>query len=230
MLDQDVVNLIHFLRWNPTYSIPRIENYFSRPIHEVFFCDRDTTPEDDASDYMDGNKLPKPLRNFILHVDEQMTTVPPTHFMFGFPVNTAEPRRPGEKRAAFIAMPYSPEWSKGVADTIVTAGHEEGFACIVSRDLRKPGSIIEQVWEDIRKAEVLIADLTLHNPNVFYELGLADALGKQCILLQQGNDQPPFDMGQQRCIAYDPADFVTLKDSLTQAFREVKPRYKFDEV
>jgi hypothetical protein len=151
--------------------------------------------------------------------------------MFSFPIKkTIPPRRPGEKRAGFVAMPYAPEWSKKVADTIVTVGNQEGFACVVSRDLRKPGSIIRQVWEDIRKAEVLIVDLTFRNANVIYELGIADALGKQCILLQQGSDKLPFNMGGKRCIAYNHMDLGALKDDLVRAFREVEPRYKFDKL
>ena len=230
MLDQDVVNLIHYLRWQGRYSEAEITKYFRKPIHKVFFCPRDTTPDYDARPYLHGDKLPKQLRQFIEDVDGQLDTPPSTNFMFGFPISKQKPRLPTYPRNAFVAMPYGGSWSRDVEKTIVAVGAKERFNCIVSKHIRKPGSIIEQVWQDIRKSEVFVADLTCRNPNVYYELGLAQALGKPCILLLQKRKRIPFDVGSQRCIRYDSNDKDHLKAELSTAFRQVPPRYRFDEV
>jgi hypothetical protein len=230
MLDLDVVNLLHYLQWQGRYSESEIKKYFRKPIHEVFFCARDTTPDYDAKPYLDGDQLPNQLRHFIEDVDGQLDTPPPVNFMFGFPISKEKPRLPTYPRNAFVAMPYGESWSKDVEKTILAVGAKEKFRSVVSRNLRKPGSIIEQVWQDIRKSEVLVADLTCSNPNVYYELGLAQALGKPCILLLQKKKQIPFDIGRQRCIRYDPKDKKHLKAELSAAFRQVPPRYNFDEV
>jgi nucleoside 2-deoxyribosyltransferase len=44
---------------------------------------------------------------------------------------------------------------------------------------------MQDVWNHINKARIIIADLTTRNPNVFYEVGIAHALGKDVILLTQ---------------------------------------------
>jgi len=230
MLDQDVVNLIHYLRWQARYDGSEIADYFGRPIHEVFFCERDTTPEYDAKPYLRGNKLPAQLRQFLQDVDAQLENPPSNDFMFGFPIAKEEPRKPGAARDAFVAMPYRKSWSAAVESAIVTAGKSRGFNCIVSKHEHRPGSIIEQVWQDIRKSEVLVADLTGSNPNVYYELGLAQAIGKLCILLLQEGKKLPFDVGPQRCISYDPKQPGTLRAKLSRAFNAVAPRYAFDVV
>lgn len=49
-------------------------------------------------------------------------------------------------------------------------------------DITNPGQITPQVITFINSADLVIADLTGHNPNVFYELAIADALEKPVIL------------------------------------------------
>jgi nucleoside 2-deoxyribosyltransferase len=46
-----------------------------------------------------------------------------------------------------------------------------------------PGNIINEIWALVRDAKVLVAELTDKSPNVFYELGLAHALGKPVVML-----------------------------------------------
>ncbi|WP_405433118.1 hypothetical protein [Micromonospora sp. NBC_00617] len=65
------------------------------------------------------------------------------------------------------------------------------------------GKIMDQVWRGIRAARVLVAELTTRNPNVFYELGLAHALGKPVVLVSSGLDETPFDLHHIRVIYYD---------------------------
>jgi hypothetical protein len=73
-------------------------------------------------------------------------------------------------------------------------------------DLFHTGKIIEQVWQGIHSAKVLVAELTTRNPNVFYELGLAHALGKPVVLVSAGEDDVPFDLRHIRVIFYDVRD------------------------
>lgn len=73
-------------------------------------------------------------------------------------------------------------------------------------DLFHTGKIIEQVWQGIHSAKVLVAELTTRNPNVFYELGLAHALGKPVVLVSAGEEDVPFDLRHIRVIFYDVRD------------------------
>jgi hypothetical protein len=69
----------------------------------------------------------------------------------------------------------------------------------------KPGLITVQVIEHIAKARIVIADISFHNPNVFYELALRHASGKPTVQLIRANDRIPFDLEQVRTIKLDTA-------------------------
>ena len=68
------------------------------------------------------------------------------------------------------------------------------------------GKIMDQIWRGIRSANVLVAELTTKNPNVFYELGLAHALEKPVVLVSSNQEDVPFDLRHIRVILYDQAD------------------------
>jgi hypothetical protein len=61
---------------------------------------------------------------------------------------------------------------------------------------------MQDVWLYINQAGIIIGDLTTRNPNVFYEVGLAHAIGKKVILITQNMDDVPFDLRALRCIVY----------------------------
>ncbi|MBW9220912.1 hypothetical protein KKP91_01705 [Methanothermococcus sp. SCGC AD-155-M21] len=85
--------------------------------------------------------------------------------------------------------------------------------------------IIEDILEHIQEARVIIADLTGRNPNVFYELGLAHAMGKEVILITQNLEDVPFDIKHYRCIDYEDsvAGAEKLKERLTNTLKTITP-------
>jgi len=217
-MDRDVVNLIHNLRWNVTVDWGKAQDWL--------FCHEDT-PVDTHQYLENGNQLPIPLRSFVLEVDKQLRDFPKKDFVFGYPLDVP-PRKPGEARPCFIAMPYGPDWFTSVHQTILDAGKAANFDCVLSLNMASAGQIVEQVWQQLRRAETIVADLTGRNANVFYEVGLAHALGKQIIFITQDSDQLPFDVSTSRCIKYLKDDLVTLQKELERAFAAVPQRYKFD--
>jgi hypothetical protein len=70
--------------------------------------------------------------------------------------------------------------------------------------------ILERIYRQIEAADIIIADMTRQNPNVFYEVGYAHAKGKLCILLTSNADDIPFDLKHQRHIVYGKS-IVTLR-------------------
>jgi hypothetical protein len=68
------------------------------------------------------------------------------------------------------------------------------------------GKIMDHTWRGIRAADVLVAELTSKNPNVFYELGLAHALEKPVVLVSSNQEDVPFDLRHIRVILYDQID------------------------
>ncbi|MES2693611.1 MAG: hypothetical protein V4773_09065 [Verrucomicrobiota bacterium] len=89
--------------------------------------------------------------------------------------------------------------------------------------------ILERIYSQIRAADIVIADMTGQNANVFYEVGFAHGLDKLCILLTQNSGDIPFDLKHQRHIVY--AGSIAklqsqLRTSLEWAKTEVANRRK----
>jgi nucleoside 2-deoxyribosyltransferase len=57
--------------------------------------------------------------------------------------------------------------------------------------------------ESIQMADVILADLTRKNANVFYEVGICHALAKPVLLLAQSIDEVPFDLRHRRVLLYE---------------------------
>jgi hypothetical protein len=74
---------------------------------------------------------------------------------------------------------------------------------IRSDQLDKPGLISEQMFRFIFEADLCIAVLTNHNPNVFYELAVAHSAKRPVIILIEKGQQLPFDVSGLRAIKYD---------------------------
>jgi hypothetical protein len=68
------------------------------------------------------------------------------------------------------------------------------------------GKIMDQVWQGINAAKVLVAEVTTRNPNVFYGLGLAHALRKPAVLVSSNENDVPSDLRHIRVIYYDVND------------------------
>jgi hypothetical protein len=68
--------------------------------------------------------------------------------------------------------------------------------------ITKTGSINKSVIEHIYRADLVVADLTDLNPNVFYELGVRHALRNGTILVALEGTKPPFDVGDLRVVFY----------------------------
>jgi hypothetical protein len=59
----------------------------------------------------------------------------------------------------------------------------EGATCVRGDTTISTGILIDKIRSSIQKADVVIADCSGGNPNVFYELGVAHALNKQVVLI-----------------------------------------------
>ncbi len=62
--------------------------------------------------------------------------------------------------------------------------------------------IIQDIVSLIDRSAVIIGDCSGRNANVFYEIGIAHALGKQVILITQNAEDIPFDLAHLRNIRY----------------------------
>jgi hypothetical protein len=72
-------------------------------------------------------------------------------------------------------------------------------------------NMLNKIYNEINKADFIVADLSTKNPNVFYELGYAHALNKTVILLTNNSDDIPFDLKQYQHCIYSMKDLTALK-------------------
>jgi nucleoside 2-deoxyribosyltransferase len=86
-------------------------------------------------------------------------------------------------------------------------------------DSLKSTPIIPDIKEWLAKADLVIADLTNVNPNVYYEVGYADALNKKLILVAQTGTVLGFNISNIRTLFYDnPEDLQQqLRDAIDEA-------------
>jgi hypothetical protein len=86
------------------------------------------------------------------------------------------------------------------------------FDLVVVRadQMGKPGMIGKQVIEHILKSRLVIADLSFHNPNVFYELSLRHATRLPTVQIKRAVDKLPFDLNQYNTISIETRDPYTL--------------------
>ncbi len=84
--------------------------------------------------------------------------------------------------------------------------------------------IVKNVTQSIFEARLVLADVSGSNPNVTYELGLAQAIGKQTIIVCQDVDEVPRDIQGHGLIVYDPNDIETLRKDLENSIKELLTR------
>lgn len=85
-----------------------------------------------------------------------------------------------------------------------------------------PGSIHEDMFSLLLRASIVIADITVHNANVFYELGIRHSLrDRKTILIKcAGYDDTPFDIAGFRYLTYDISDPAKTLDELKLTLKE----------
>jgi YesN/AraC family two-component response regulator len=105
------------------------------------------------------------------------------------------------QKNCFVIMPFSDsksctseEWTEIFNELIKPSIEKSGFNYNCKRSEALAGNIIEDILDELNRADLVIADLTDKNPNVFYELGVRHALRNTTILISQNIDDIPFDL------------------------------------
>src|SRR5271155_2904688 len=116
-------------------------------------------------------------------------------------------------KSAFVIMPFSPTATEDAWDTIYDHVFKPtleqcGYHC--TRAEVSMGSLIASIVEDLIEADLVLADVTDRNANVFYELGVRHALRRETIIVSRGPDHVPSDLKGYWFLTYGikPADVV----------------------
>jgi hypothetical protein len=89
-----------------------------------------------------------------------------------------------------------------------------GLTVVRADKIGKPGMITRQTIEHVVRSKLVIADLSFHNPNVFYELSLRHACRLPTVQIIRSGDRIPFDLDGFRTVKIDTTSIYTLLPSL----------------
>lgn len=117
-----------------------------------------------------------------------------------------------EKPQAFLAMPLKDESSRDLAAVIGSVLREQGVEPLSPTDLAPTSALSEQIYGAIKRANVVVADLTGANPNVLFEVGVALGLNKPVLLISQSpSSDVPADLQAHQVALYRPDDVATVR-------------------
>lgn len=111
-----------------------------------------------------------------------------------------------DKPNIFVIMPFANKFKEIYSDVIKPAMESNlinGYCYRVDDYDSSSGNITRDIVESIGKADVIIADLTSKNANVFYELGLAHCFGEKTIMIAQSTEDIPFDINTFSVVIYE---------------------------
>jgi len=98
-------------------------------------------------------------------------------------------------------MPFSPQFDHVYA-VLQQISEQYGLRCRRADDIWESPAVMQDVVSLIDKSQIVICDCTGRNPNVFYETGIAHALGREVILITQAESDIPFDLRHLRYVSY----------------------------
>lgn len=126
----------------------------------------------------------------------------------------------------FVAMPYGRkqdiDFDAVYADYLKPALAGAGFEVFRADEENRAGDIKTDMFQELLLADLVVVDLTIDNPNVWYELGVRHALRARGVLLVQSDRAyQPFDIYTDRKLRYhlkdgrpDPEHLETDKSAL----------------
>lgn len=107
------------------------------------------------------------------------------------------------RRHVFVAMPFSKDFDDLFHYGIQGAVNSAGMLCERADLSTFTGDVIDWVKQRIATSDLVIADLSTANPNVYLEVGYAWGCGRRTVLLARKADELRFDVQGQRCLLYN---------------------------
>lgn len=134
------------------------------------------------------------------------------------------PSKPQNEKLISVMMPFSPSFS-GTYDAVKRVADYMNLECLRADDIWDNSTFIQDIFDLIFCAKVVVVDFTGRNPNVMYETGIAHTLGKTVIPITQSIDDIPSDLGHHRALKYLPNE-QGYKDLSNELYKRLKVIYQ----
>lgn len=95
------------------------------------------------------------------------------------------------------------------------------FEAIRVDKVNQADSITQTIIDYLLESELVIADITGHNPNAFYEMGYRTSTGKPMIHLREKSEKIPFDISGIRAFDYDLSDLDSVAEVKTRLIKTI---------
>ena len=139
----------------------------------------------------------------------------------------ASMKMPAKK--CFVIIPFADEFEEVFRHAILSAVEQKGYQCERLKEVSGPINIINEIVSNLFEADLVVADLSRLNPNVFYELGIAHAgpPSAPTIMIAERDEKIPFDISVFQVLKYDRGyeGIVNLREGLARQieFAETQP-------
>jgi len=134
-----------------------------------------------------------------------------------------------KEKNCFVISPIGKEESETrkradqVLKHIITpAVKKYGYKPIRADEIDEPGIITSQVIQKIVDSDLVIADLSEKNPNVFYELAIRHAIKKPLIQIIRKDEVIPFDVAATRIIHFDIKDLDSVDNAKNEILKQIE--------
>ena len=137
-----------------------------------------------------------------------------------------------DRAVCFVMMPFGTkpdatgrlvDFNHVYSEIIAPAVKEAGLDCVRADEEHGAGFVHKLMFERLLLSEYAIADLTILNANVYYELGIRHATRPETTVLTMAEGSPlPFDLGPVRALPYKvkkngrPADALASRSALAE--------------
>ncbi|WP_411824633.1 hypothetical protein [Leptospira sp. 'Mane'] len=126
-----------------------------------------------------------------------------------------------DKKSVFMLTPYNSKYSE-VYEIVNNVCSSVGLKCSRGDEEFFQSDFLTHILKLIIKSPIIIANIDGRSPNVYYELGIAHALGKKTILISKTIDDIPADIKSKRILIYksDKALSKSLRDEIIKILSE----------
>ncbi|CAK2936043.1 conserved hypothetical protein [Vibrio crassostreae] len=101
----------------------------------------------------------------------------------------------------FVLTPMNKDFSQDY-NWVEKAFLKHKYICMKGDDVMVQSNLLSHIIKEIAQSKFVVANISGRNPNVFYELGIAHALGKDVLLIARSEKDITFDLSSSQIVVY----------------------------